>query len=155
VSKRRTKAPVWVQLLVVWLVVSGLGLSVLLYLRASGKLSDAIFQPLAPALCGRSNRIETAYDWVARVPRHHPERQAGVSLGLAAMLRGAECVTPTGERKALPALLPALWVVAGAGVGIPILLVPRNVQRHRRRARSASAGGGDKRSLEASHEGRS
>ncbi len=60
-ARRKRRAPVWLQYLIVWIVVSGLGAAGLMFLRSRGVVSDAIFQPLAPVLCDAGSRLETAY----------------------------------------------------------------------------------------------
>ena len=47
----RGRAPVRLQLLIVWIVLSGLGASVLMFMRSRDIFGDAVFQPLAPVLC--------------------------------------------------------------------------------------------------------
>lgn len=60
-ARRKARAPLWVQWLIVWIVVSGLGSTGLMYLRSRGIVSDGAFQPVASLVCQPGERLRTAY----------------------------------------------------------------------------------------------
>ena len=60
-GRKQGKAPVWLQVLIVWIVISGLGTMGVMFLRSRDVFGDAVFQPLVPLLCQAGNRIETRY----------------------------------------------------------------------------------------------
>jgi hypothetical protein len=115
----RRRAPVSLQLLVVWIVLSGLGASGLMFLRSRDIVGDAVFQPLAPVLCGPGDRIETAYS--SRASTVDAKGRSSPTAGRQVVSTGlddAVCVSSDGRRVSVKggftALVLALGAVAGA-----------------------------------------
>lgn len=114
-GRRKGQAPVWVQVLIIWIVVSGLGTMGVMFLRSRDVFSDAIFQPLVPLLCQAGDRIETRYssrmnlvDDRGRSSTTGANRQQ-VSTGLDA----ATCVSPDGRQTAATGFTPAVLGIGG------------------------------------------
>lgn len=120
-GRRKKQAPVWLQLLIVWIVVSGLGASGLMFLRARDVVSDAVFQPLAPLLCGAGARIDTAYSSrMSLVDNRGRSTPVAGRQQVSTGLDRATCVWPDREGVAVTggftAVVLALGGVAGAVV---------------------------------------
>ena len=121
-GKRKRRLPHSVQAVVIWFVLSTLLAAGVLYLRATEKLSDQIFQPFAGVLCDGGQRLETRYKWVDQSPRREFGDPRGVPPGPIAALRAAECVGQPGDRQPAPAFLALVWLAAAASVGCLVLL---------------------------------
>jgi hypothetical protein len=124
-GRRKKRLPLWMQGLLVWFVLSTLLAMGVLALRAHGKLSDRVFQPLATILCTGGQRLETKYEWVDAVPRGQFGDPRRHSQGSVAALDRAECVGPSGNRQPAPGFLALVWLTAAAAVGCLILLLWR------------------------------
>lgn len=126
-ARRRGRAPRWVQWLIVWIVVSGLGSSGLMYLRARGVVDDRVFQPVLPLVCGQGARLDTAYgtrdERVDDRGRNDPASSRALSY---AALDEATCVAPDGTRVDAKGRLTAVILGLGAlggGVLVGLLFV--------------------------------
>lgn len=101
-ARRKKRVPVWVQLFVVWIVISGLTSTGVMYLRARGTIGDAVFAPIAPLVCGAGDELETAYgtsdERVNNRGRSDPTSSRTLTY---ATLDAAACVSSTGERSAV------------------------------------------------------
>lgn len=124
-GRRKGQAPVWVQVLIVWIVISGLGAAVVMFLRSRQVFSDAVFQPLVPVLCQAGDRIETRYssrmnlvDDRGRSSTTGANRQQ-VSTGLDA----ATCVSPDGRQAVATGFTPLVLGIAGIAGGVFVGLV--------------------------------
>lgn len=96
-ARRKARAPRWVQWLIVWIVVSGLGAAGLMYLRARGAIGDQAFQPVGSLVCGPGERLQTSYgtrdERVDRLGRNDPTSSRTLSY---AALDAAVCARPDG-----------------------------------------------------------
>lgn len=124
-GRRKGQAPVWVQVLIVWIVISGLGATGVMFLRSREVFSDAMFQPLVPVLCQAGDRIETRYssrmnlvDERGRSSTTGANRQQ-VSTGLDAVT----CVSPDGREAVATGLTPLVLGIAGIAGGVFVGLV--------------------------------
>jgi hypothetical protein len=128
---RRTRgAPVWVQWLIVWVVVSGLGASAMMFLRSRDVFDDAAFQPLAPLVCGPGARLETAYSSRLNVVNNRGQStpNAGrqqVSTGLDS----AMCVAPDGTSHEARGRFTAAVIALGGLAGAVLVGLLRLLQR--------------------------
>jgi len=117
----RRRAPIWVQLLIVWAVTSGIGASGLMYLRSHGILGDAVFQPLAPILCEPGERLETAYSSrVSDVDGRGRSSPSGGRQVVSTGLDDAECVSPDGRRVSVKGKLTTLVLAIGGLAGAAV-----------------------------------
>jgi hypothetical protein len=124
-GRRKGQAPVWVQVLIVWIVISGLGAAGVMFLRSREVFSDAIFQPLVPVLCQGGDRIETRYssrmnlvDDRGRSSTTGANRQQ-VSTGLDA----ATCVSADGRQAEAAGFTPLVLGIAGIAGAVFVGLV--------------------------------
>lgn len=128
-GRKKRRAPVWLQYLIVWIVVSGLGASGLMFLRSRGVVGDAIFQPLVPVLCAAGSRLETAYgsreSTVDRLGRSSPTGRQQVSTGLDR----ATCVAPDGRTTVVSGGLTALVLALGGAAGGVLVALLALMQR--------------------------
>lgn len=117
-ARRKGRAPLWVQWLIVWIVVSGLGSTGLMYLRSRGVVGDGAFQPIVPFVCGPGARLETAYgSRDERVDnRGRSDPTSGRTLTYAA-LDEAVCVAPEGTRTDARGRFTAVMIGLGAVAG--------------------------------------
>jgi hypothetical protein len=130
-ARRKGRAPLWVQWLIVWIVVSGLGVSGALFLRSRDVFGDAAFQPLAPLVCGPDARLETAYS--SRTSLVNNRGQSTPNAGrqqVSTGLDSAACIAPDGTRDEarvrFTAVVLGLGGLAGAAfVGLLMLLPHR------------------------------
>ncbi len=131
-GRKKRRAPVWLQYAIVWIVVSGLGASGLMFLRSRGVVSDAVFRPLVPLLCDAGSRLETAYSsresTVDQRGRSSPVGRQQVSTGLDS----AACVAPDGRRTLVTGGLTALVLaLGGAAGGVLVALLALTSRRAR------------------------
>jgi hypothetical protein len=128
-GRGKRRAPVWLQYLIVWIVVSGLGASGLMFLRSRGVVSDAIFQPLVPVLCDAGSRLETAYSSrESTVDRQGRTSQTGRQQTSTGLDR-ATCVAPDGRTTAVTGGLTALVLALGGAAGALLVALLVLVQR--------------------------
>lgn len=124
-ARRKGRAPLWVQWLIVWIVVSGLGSTGLMYLRSRGVFGDALFRPVVPLVCAPGARLETAYgtrdERVDRLGRSDPTSSRALTY---AALDEATCVAADGTRTDAKGRLTAVMLGTGAlGGGILVGLL--------------------------------
>lgn len=129
-ARRKARAPRWVQWLIVWIVVSGLGASGVMFLRSRDVFDDAAFQPLAPLVCGPGARLETAYSSRLNVVNNRGQStpNAGrqqVSTGLDSAL----CVAPDGTRRDARFRFTAAVIALGGLGGAALVGLLRLLQR--------------------------
>lgn len=121
-ARRRGQAPLWVQWLIVWAVVSGLSAAGLMYLRSRGLVGDALFQPLAPVLCPQGGRIDTAYgtrtEHVDDLGRSDPTSSRSLTY---AALDAATCVSADGQRTDVTGRLTAAVIGLGGVAGATVV----------------------------------
>jgi len=93
-----------------------------LYLRATERLSDRVFQPLAVVLCDRGQRLQSRYEW-GQVERTNEFGDARERMrDPVPMLSAAECVAPSGEPRRAAGFLAAVWLAAAAPLGCLLFL---------------------------------
>jgi hypothetical protein len=137
----RGRAPVWLQLLIVWVVLSGLGASALMFMRSRNVFGDAVFQPLAPILCAPGGRIETTYgSRASTVDAKGRSAPSGGRQLVSTGLDDAVCVSPDGRRVPVKGGLTALVLALGAVGGAVVTGTLALARRRRRRARGDTAG---------------
>lgn len=115
---RKGRAPRWAQWLILWIVVSGLLSTGLMYLRARGVVGDGAFQALARPLCGKNARLETAYS--SRETSVTFEGQYTPVAGrqqISTGLDSAVCVTAEGTRTDVAAGFTAAMIALGGLAG--------------------------------------
>jgi hypothetical protein len=121
-GKRKRRLPHSIQAALIWFVLSTLLAMGVLYLRATEKLTDRVFQPLAAVLCNSGQRLATSYALVDQSPRRDFGDTRKVPQGPVWTLRVAECVGQSGDRRLAPGFLIVVWLAAAAGVGCLLLL---------------------------------
>ena len=121
-----------VQALVAWFVVSGLSTAGVLYLRATERVSDRLFQPMAAVLCDHGQRLATRYKWIEQAPRREFGDPRELPPRSVAALDVAECVGGAGDRRPATGFLAAVWLAVAAGVGCLVLISARGAARSRR-----------------------
>ena len=120
--RRKKRLPLSIQAVLVWFVISTLLAMGVLYLRATEKLSDRVFQPLATVLCTDGQRLETMYELVEAAPRRDFGDSRRIPQGSVAALGRAECVSESGNRQPAPGFLAVVWLAVAAAVGCLVLL---------------------------------
>ncbi len=129
-ARSKRGAPVWVQWLIVWAVVSGLGTSGVMYLRSRGVFGDAAFQPIATLVCGPGARLET--DYSSRLNVVNNRGQSTPNAGRQQVSTGldrAMCVAPDGTRHDARFRFTATVLALGGLGGAVVVGLLRAVQR--------------------------
>ncbi len=128
---RKQQLPVWIQIALVWIVMSTLSAFGVLYLRASGAVGDGLFQPLAPVVCAAGDRLETSYvERSERMGRDNAARSARRQRVFS--LDAATCVAADGGERPGTGFVPAVWGVFATIWGALCLLAWRRQPRSRR-----------------------
>jgi hypothetical protein len=130
---RRKKKLGWrAQVIIVWFVTTSLVTFGLLHLRATGRLSDRFFQPIALVLCRNRATLETDFAWVSTPSPSFDRPSLGSAMGPAATLKSVECVTPAGARRPVRGFVPLLWLAVALPVGVPLVIsVRRGIARQK------------------------
>jgi hypothetical protein len=97
-GRRKRRGPVWLPVLITWIVLTFFTGGGLMYLRATNRVSDGVFAPYARVLCENGARIETSYGASAVYTGTSPRRRF---IGDAFLMETAECVGASGTRRAL------------------------------------------------------
>lgn len=121
-ARSKGRAPLWVQWLIVWIVMSGLASTGLMYLRSRGVVGDGVFQPVVPLVCGEGARLETAYgtrdERVDNRGRSDPTSSRTLTY---AALDDAACVAPDGTRTDAKGRLTAVMIGLGGAAGAALV----------------------------------
>jgi hypothetical protein len=141
-GKRKRRLPHSIQAALIWFVLSTLLAMGVLYLRATERLSDRVFQPLAAVLCDSGQRLATSYELRAQPPRRAFGDTRKLPQEPSWTLRAAECVGQSGDRRPAPGFLGLVWLAATAGVGCLVLLAwyGRRAPERKRRAQGVISG---------------
>jgi hypothetical protein len=134
-GKRKKPPPLWVQAVVVWFVLGTLLTFGVLYLRATERLSDGVFQPLARVLCGSNDRLATSYELRAQALRRDFGDTRGRPQGPIWSLSAAECVGQSGDRRPAPGFQPLVWLTVSTAVGCLLMLSGLGRRRPNRKAK--------------------
>ena len=137
-GKRKKPPPLWVQAVIVWFVLGTLLTFGVLYLRATERLSDRVFQPLASVLCGSTDRLATTYELSAQKSRREFGDPRGRPQGPIWSLSAAECVGPSGTRRPAPGFQPLVWLTVSAAVGCLVLLAGLGRRRPNRKTKHSA-----------------
>ena len=128
---RKQQLPAWIQIALVWIVMSTLSAFGVLYLRASGAVGDGIFQPLAAVVCTAGDGLETSYvERSERMGRDNAAQSARRQRVFA--LDAATCVAADGGKRSGTGFVPAVWGIAAVFWGVLCLLAWRRQPRARR-----------------------
>jgi hypothetical protein len=117
-GKRRKKPlPPAAQAILVWFVFSTLLAMGLLYLRATERLTDRMFQPFALVLCNGDERLETSYRMSPRTRRRDFADARRALQDPAWTLDAAHCVSHSGVREPAPGFMFVFWLAVATSVG--------------------------------------